>query len=86
MNLICMTNYMTNLIYGKIGNVEKYKDVIKLFDWFQYKEAKDIVKLNNKHINNAIKEVLQNERFVKILNEETDINVEEITQTLQHSH
>ena len=81
-----MTNYMTNLIYGKTGNVEKYKDVISLFDWFQYKEVNDIVRLNNKHINNAIKEVLQNKRFVKILNEETNIDVEEIEQILQQSH
>ena len=65
-----------------IMHTEKYKDVIELFDWFQYKKAKDIVKLNNEHINNAIKEVLQNEKFIKKLKEDTEIDIEEIRKML----
>lgn len=77
-NLINMTNYMNNLIFTKKENVEKYKDIIETLDWSRYKDIQEIIELDNTHINNAIKEVLSNEKFVKVIKEDTNINIENI--------
>lgn len=77
-NLINMTNYMNNLIFTKKENVEKYKDIIETLDWSRYKDIQEIIELDNTHINNAIKEVLSNEKFVKVIKEDTNINIEDI--------
>lgn len=77
-NLINMTDYMKSLIFSEKENVEKYKDVIELLEWNKYKDVQEIIKLNNEHINNAIKEVLSNEKFIEIIKEDTNINIEDI--------
>lgn len=82
MCLIMNSQYMLKLIYDGQDSIEKHKDVIELFDWSKYKEAKDIIKLNNKHINNAVKEVLQNEKLVNELKENTNIDIEGIKKLL----
>lgn len=75
MNLIWLTDYIRNLIYAENNSIEKSKDLIEILDWCKYKNVQEIIDLNNKHINRAIKEVLQNERLVKILKEETNIDI-----------
>lgn len=77
-NLINMTDYIKDLVFSKKENIEKYKDVIEMLDWNKYKDVQEVIKLNNMHINNAIKEVLSNEKFVNIIKEDTNINIEDI--------
>ena len=76
-NLIFLTDYMNNLFFtGNPDNVEKNKDILfALDDWHKYKNVQEIIDLNNKHINNAIKEVLKNERCIKIIKERTNIDI-----------
>lgn len=74
-NLIFMTNYMNNLLFKKDGGVEANKDIVEILDWNKFKSVQEIIDLNNQHINNAIKEILNNEKLVKILKDETNINI-----------
>lgn len=78
-NLIFMTQYMNSLLLKSNESVDKNKEVIILLEkWDNYKTIQDIINLKNNHINNAIKEVLSNERFVKIIREETELNINDI--------
>ncbi len=70
--VIYHTNYMSNLWIEKF---DEYLECIKLTkDLDKFEKVEDFVKLNNKHINNAIKEILSNEKFMKDL-EECDIYI-----------
>lgn len=70
---------MNDLLFENEDSVEKNKDIIiALEDWDKFKNVQEIVNLNNKHINNAIKEVLNNEYFLKTLKEDTNIDIEKI--------
>lgn len=78
-NLIFMTEYMSNLLFNSKEGVDKNKEIIILLEkWDNYKSVQDIIDLKNTHINNAIKEILKNEKFVKIINEETRLNINDI--------
>ena len=65
--IIFHTNYMSTLWIEKF---DEYLECIKLTkDLDKFEKVEDFVKLNNKHINNAIKEILSNEKFMKDLAE-----------------
>ncbi len=56
-------------------NLDEYLECIKLTqDWDKFEKVEDFVNLNNKHINNAIKEILEDEKLIKDL-EESDIHI-----------
>ena len=75
-NLIYMTSIMYKL---QEKDFNEYLKCIKLTqDWEKFSNVQDIVKLNNSYINEAINEVLQNERFINKIKENTKINLEEI--------
>lgn len=70
---------MNDLLFENENSVEKNKDIIiVLEDCNKFKSVQEIIDLNNKHINNAIKEVLNNEFFLKTLKEDTNIDIEKI--------
>ena len=78
-NMIFLTKYMNDLLFENENSVEKNKDIIiVLEDCNKFKSVQEIIDLNNKHINNAIKEVLNNEFFLKTLKEDTNIDIEKI--------
>ena len=78
-NMIFLTEYMNDLLFENENSVEKNKDIIiALEDCNKFKSVQEIIDLNNKHINNAIKEVLNNEFFLKTLKEDTNIDIEKI--------
>ncbi len=78
-NLILMTEYMNNLLLGGKNKLRENKDIIiALEDWSKYKDVQELINLNNKHINNAIREVLSNEKFVKEIKENTNIDIDKI--------
>ena len=78
-NMIFLTKYMNDLLFENENSVEKNKDIIiVLEDCNKFKSVQEIIYLNNKHINNAIKEVLNNEFFLKTLKEDTNIDIEKI--------
>ena len=75
-NLIYMTNIMSNL---QDKNFEEYLECVKVTqDWEKFKNVQEIINLNNKYINEAIKEVLQNKRFIKKIEENTSIQINKI--------
>ena len=77
--MIFLTKYMNDLLFENENSVEKNKDIIiVLEDCNKFKSVQEIIDLNNKHINNAIKEVLNNEFFLKTLKEDTNIDIEKI--------
>lgn len=78
-NMIFLTEYMNDLLYNDKDGIEKNKDIIFLLqDWNKYKNVQEIIELKNKHINNAIKEVLNNDFFLKKLREDTKIDINKI--------
>lgn len=78
-NMIFLTEYMNDLLYNDKDGIEKNKDIIYLLqDWNKYKNVQEIIELKNKHINNAIKEVLNNDFFLKKLREDTKIDINKI--------
>lgn len=80
-NLIYMTKTMKDL---QDKNFEKYLECIKQTqDWEKFKDFSDIVKLNNSYINKAIKEIAKNEKYIKIIKNETKINWKKIKKMLE---
>ena len=78
-NMIFLTEYMNDLLYNNKDGIEKNKDVIFLLqDWNKYRSVQEIIELKNKHINNAIKEVLNNDFFLKKLRKDTKIDITKI--------
>ena len=75
--MILNTEYMRELLFS--GNVENYETEISIIEnWENYKSVKDILDLKNENINNAIKEILANDKLVKELESSTNIKVEDI--------
>lgn len=78
---LCMiqnTKYITDLLFGS-KDIEKYKKEINIiFDNEKFSSVKEIVLLNNQHINKAIKELLSNQQQVEELIRSTNIKIEEI--------
>lgn len=75
-NLIYLTEFMQELL---LEDMKTYLECIKLTqDWNKFKNVNEIIELNNKYINNAIKEILQNDRFIKIIKEDTEIDINKI--------
>lgn len=78
-NMIFLTEYMNDLLYNDKDGIEKNKDIIYLLqDWNKYKNVQEIIELKNKHINNAIKEILNNDFFLNKLREDTKIDITKI--------
>lgn len=75
-NLIYMTDIMNNL---QDENFNQYLECVKLTqDWEKFDDVQEIINLNNYYINKAIKEVLQNERFINKIKEDTNIEIDRI--------
>lgn len=85
---LCMvqyTKYMTNLLFESKESANKYIEEIEiLFGEENFKHIKEIVELNNKHINSAIKELLKNQKQIDELIEETNITKEEIEEIAKY--
>lgn len=78
--LVKFTNTMQNLFQN---NVEEYLNVLsKIEDWNKFKTIEDYIALNDKHINAALKELAQNEICIKILKEETDIDISKLDELI----
>lgn len=76
LNLIYMTNVMDNL---QDKDFKEYLKCIELTqDWEKFNNIQDIIKLDNMHINDAIKEILQKDKFVNKIKENTVIDIEKI--------
>lgn len=72
-NLIYETDSMYNL---RLTDFKKFlKCVRQTQEWNKFRKVDDIIKLNNIHINNAIKEILENKRFLNIIKEDTNIDI-----------
>lgn len=84
---LCMvqrTEYISNLLFHSGKLVEKYETEINiLFGEEKFRNIKEIVELNNTHINTAIKELLKNQDEINILLEDTGITKEEIEEIKQ---
>lgn len=78
--LLNFTDTMQNLFKN---DIEKYLDIIKkIEDWNNFKTIEDYIKLNNDYINKALIELYENERSIKILREETNIDISAIEKIL----
>lgn len=76
---LCMvqyTEYMNNLIFHSGKEVKE--EITILDSERKFKKIKEIVELNNYHINNAIKELLRDKENVNCLIQNTNITKEEI--------
>ncbi len=75
-NLIYMTDIMNNL---QDENFNQYLKCVRLTqDWETFDNVQDIINLKNHYINKAIKEVLQNEKFIKKIKENTNLEIDKI--------
>lgn len=80
-NLIYMTDFMHDLF---TKNNKQYLECIELTqDWNKFKNIYEVVELNNNHINSAIKEVILNKTFLKILKEEMNLDIDKIQRILK---
>lgn len=71
--LVKFTNTMQDLFND---NFEEYLKVLnKIDDWNKFKSIEAYIALNDKYINKALKELAQNERCIKILKDETNIDI-----------
>lgn len=78
--LLNFTDTMQNLFRE---NIEEYLNIIKqIEDWNKFKIIEDYIKLNNKYINKALIELYENKRYKKILQEETNIDINVIEKLL----
>lgn len=78
--LLNFTDTMQNLFRE---NIEEYLNIIKqIEDWNKFKTIEDYIKLNNKYINKALIELYENKRYKKILQEETNIDINVIEKIL----
>jgi len=76
--MILNTEYMTNLIFNIGEVVEHIEELDIIYNWERYDTVNDIIAINNKHINKAIKELLKNKSNVEYLKECTSIDIESI--------
>ena len=80
-NLIYMTETMKNL---QDSNFDMYLKCIKQTqDWEKFKNLSDIIKLNNNYINKAIKEIINNNEYTKIIKDTTKIDWKELGKILE---
>ncbi len=80
-NLIYMTETMKNL---QDTNFDKYLKCIKQTqDWEKFKDVSDIIKLNNNYINKAIKEITNNNEYLKMITDETKFDWKKIEKILE---
>jgi len=78
--LVNFTNTMHNLFQN---DIKEYLNVLsKIEDWNKFKTIEDYIALNDKNINKALKELAQNEICIKILKEETNIDISKLNKLL----
>lgn len=78
--ILKFTNTMQNLF---LNNIEEYLKIIdKIQDWNKFKTIKDYIDLDNKYINKALIELAQDEKCLKILKEETSIDISILNELL----
>ena len=78
--ILKFTETMQNLF---INNVEEYLNIIeKIQDWNKFQTIEDYIKLNNEYINKALKELAKDDKCLKILKEETNIDITPIKKLL----
>lgn len=78
--LVNFTNTMQNLFQN---DIKEYLNVLsKIEDWNKFKTIEDYIALNDKNINKALKELAQNEICIKILKEETNIDISKLNKLL----
>ena len=78
--LLNFTDTMQNLFKN---DIEKYLDIIKeIEDWNNFKTIEDYISLNNDYINKALIELYENGKCIKILKEQTNIDVSTIEKIL----
>lgn len=78
--LLNFTDTMQNLFKN---DIEKYLDIMKkIEDWNKFKTIEDYISLNDDYINKALIELYQNEKCLKILKEQTNIDVSTIEKIL----
>ena len=71
--LVKFTRTMQNLFQN---DIKEYLNVLsKIEDWNKFKTIEDYIALNDKNINKALKELAQNEICIRILKEETNIDI-----------
>ena len=75
-NLIYMTDFMHGL-FDK-NNKEYLKCIELTQEWNRFKDIYEVVRLNNIYISSAIKEIIINKTFLKVLKEEINIDVDRI--------
>ena len=62
-----------------LNNNKEYLDIIeKIQDWNKFQTIQDYINLNNDYINKALLELTQNKKCLKILKEETNIDISTI--------
>jgi hypothetical protein len=78
--ILKFTNTMQNLFSN---NLEEYLRIVdKIQDWDKFQTIEDYINLNNKYINKALIELVQDEKVLKILKEETNIDTSKISKLL----
>ena len=78
--LLNFIDTMKNLI---TNNIKEYLKIIeKIENWNNFKTIEDYINLNNDYINKALIELYQNEKCVKILKEDTSIDISTIERML----
>ena len=78
--ILKFTETMQNLFRE---NIQEYLKIVdKIQDWNKFQTIEDYIKLNNEYINKALKELAQNDKCLKILKEETNIDITKINKLL----
>lgn len=78
--ILKFTNTMQNLFRE---NIQEYLKIVdKIQDWNKFQTIEDYIKLNNEYINKALIELVQDEKVLKILKEETNIDTRKISKLL----
>ena len=78
--ILKFTKTMQNLFRE---NIQEYLKIVdKIQDWNKFQTIEDYIKLNNEYINKALKELAKNDKCLKILKEETNIDITKINKLL----
>jgi len=78
--ILKFTKTMQNLFRE---NIQEYLKIVdKIQDWNKFQTIEDYIKLNNEYINKALKELVKNDKCLKILKEETNIDITTINKLL----
>lgn len=71
--ILKFTNTMQNLFSN---NIEEYLKIVgEIQDWNKFQTIDDYIDLNNEYINKALIELAQDEKCLKTLKEETNIDI-----------